>query len=141
MLERLTEVPEGVVALRAVGRITAGDYAEVVEPIIVDACATGRRLRLLLQLGPEYEGFTADVVAEKTGTLLRHPGMTRCLEGYALVSDIHWIGELVHLAGFLLPFPMRVFADDAFDDAVAWLRSLPSEPGALAGSPAAAARP
>ncbi|GAA4790809.1 hypothetical protein GCM10023200_27370 [Actinomycetospora chlora] len=131
MLERMTGLPEGVVALRAVGRITAGDYARVVEPIIEDACATGRRLRLLLALGPEYEGFTADVVAEKTGTLLRHPAMARCLEGYALVSDIRWISELVHLAGFLLPFPMRVFPDAGFDDAVAWLAALPAAPGSV----------
>ena len=129
MLERIPDVPEGIVALRAVGTITAEDYAAVIEPLVEQARAGERRLRILLHLGPEYEGFSAGAVFDKTGLWLRNPTLTRWVEGYALVSDIRWVGEVAHLAGFLLSFPMRVFGDAAFDDAVAWLESLPEGPG------------
>jgi hypothetical protein len=51
------------------------------------------------------------------------------IDGYAVVSDIRWIREWIHLVGFLLPFPMRVFGNDERDDALAWLGSLPEGPG------------
>lgn len=129
MLEEIPDVPEGITALRAVGTVTGEDWAGVVSPMLDRARTQGRRLRILLRLGPEYEGFTAGAVWGKTESWARHPGLWREIEGYALVSDIGWIGEVVHLAGFLAPFPMRVFGDDAFDDAVAWLRSLPDSTG------------
>ena len=123
MLETIPNMPEGIVAIKAVGTITAEDYASVVESMFDGARADGRRLRVLLQLGPEYEGFTAGAVWEKAGIWMRHPGLWQEIEGYALVSDIHWVAELVHLAGLLVPFPMRVFGNDALDEAAAWLAS------------------
>jgi alanine-alpha-ketoisovalerate/valine-pyruvate aminotransferase len=123
MLETIPDMPEGIVAIKAVGTITAEDYASVVESMFDGARADGRRLRVLLQLGPEYEGFTAGAVWEKAGIWMRHPGLWHEIEGYALVSDIHWVAELVHLAGLLVPFPMRVFGNDALDEAAAWLAS------------------
>lgn len=134
MLERIPDMPEGIVAIKAVGTITAEDYASVVESMLDDARTDGRRLRVLLQLGPEYEGFTAGVVWEKAGTWMRHPGLWHEIEAYALVSDIHWVAELVHLAGLLVPFPMHVFGNDAIDEAVAWLAS-PAERVASADLP------
>ena len=51
------------------------------------------------------------------------------IDGYATVSDLRWVREWIHLVSFLMPFPMRVFANEERDDAVAWLRSLPEGPG------------
>jgi hypothetical protein len=124
MLEKIPDVPEGITAIKVVGTITAEDYAGVVEPMLDEAHRQGRRLRILLQLGPEYEGFTAGFVWEKTGMWVRHPGLWHDIEGYAVVSDKRWVGELVHFAGLLVPFPMRAFGIDAVDDALAWLASL-----------------
>jgi hypothetical protein len=124
MLERLPDVPEGITAIRVVGTITAEDYAGVVEPMLDEAHRQGHRLRILLQIGPEYEGFTAGAVWEKTGMWMRHPGLWHEIAGYAVVSDHRWVTELVHLAGLLVPFPMRAFGDDAVDEALAWLVSL-----------------
>lgn len=129
MLERLTSVPDGVIALRAAGTVTAQDYEQVIEPAFEEARLQDRRLRILLHLGPDYEGFTAGAVAAKTGVVFRQHSALRQVDGYALVSDIGWVAEVVHLAAFLSPFPIRVFGNDAFDDALAWLQSLPEGPG------------
>ncbi|MER5670932.1 STAS/SEC14 domain-containing protein [Pseudonocardia alni] len=124
MLETIPTVPQGVVGLRAVGLVDRADFARTIEPIVEEAIRLHRPLRLLLQLGPEYEGFTAGAAWEKTEMWLEHPTMMRFVAGYALVSDIGWVRDLAHLVGVLLPFPMRVFGNDRLDEAAAWLRSL-----------------
>lgn len=129
MLEKIPDVPDGVVALKAVGKLTKEDYEQTVEPLLDDSRRQGRRLRLLVQLGPEYEGFTADTVWGKTETWVRYPALLRMIDGYAIVSDLRWVRDWIHLVGFLMPFPIRVFANAERDDALAWLSSLPEGPG------------
>jgi hypothetical protein len=129
MLERIPDVPDGIDAFRAVGKLTEDDYEQTVEPLLDEARSQGRRLRLLLQFGPEYEGFTAGAVWGKTETWRHHPSLLRMIDGYAFVSDVRWIREWIHLVGFLVPFPLRAFGNEERDAAVAWLGSLPEGPG------------
>jgi SpoIIAA-like len=89
----------------------------------------GRRLRLLVRIGPEYRGFTAGVVWEKAEVGLGTPSLLRLFDGYALVTDLGWLREWTHVMGFLMPFPLRVFGLDQTDEAMAWLRALPEGPG------------
>ena len=59
MLERLQGLPEGIDGVKAVGRVSKEDYERVFEPLIDGARREGRRIRLLYQFGPEFEGSTA----------------------------------------------------------------------------------
>jgi hypothetical protein len=129
MFEKIPDVPEGVDAYRVVGKLTGDDYGQTVEPLLDQARREGRRLRLLVQMGPEYEGFTADAVWGKAETWRHYPSLVRMIDGYAIVTDQRWVREWIHLVGFLMPFPLRVFGNDERDDAVAWLGSLPEGPG------------
>jgi len=129
VLEKIPDVPEDIDAFRAVGTLTKDDYEQTVEPLLDEARRQDRRLRLLLQFGPEYEGFTAGAVWGKTETWLQFPALLRMIDGYAIVSDLRWIREWIHLVGFLVSFPLRVFDNDERDEALAWLTSLPEGPG------------
>jgi hypothetical protein len=129
MLEKIPDVPAGIDALKAVGTLTKEDYERTVEPILDEARRRGRRIRLLVQVGPEYEGFTAGMAWEKAATGLRSFSTLRLIDGYAIVSDAEWIREWTHLVGFLLPFPLRVFGNYERDEAIAWLSSLPEGTG------------
>ncbi|GAA4880513.1 STAS/SEC14 domain-containing protein [Actinomycetospora straminea] len=142
MLRRIPGLPDRIAAFDAVGRISADDYAATVEPLLTEAEGEGRRLRILVRMGPEYEGFTAGAVWGKAEAWMRHPRLWRSIEGYALVSDIGWVDEFAHLASFLVSFPMRVFGLDGFDEAVTWLAELPHTAGATHDEgPAPAAAP
>jgi hypothetical protein len=105
MLERIPDVPGGIDAFRAVGTLTKDDYEQTVEPLLDEARGEDRRLRLLLQVGPEFEGFTAGAVWGKTETWLQFPALLRMIDGYAIVSDLRRMREWIHLVGFLVPFP------------------------------------
>jgi len=128
VLDRIPDVPPGVDAFRALGKLTQHDYQKTIEPLLDEAEREGRRLRLLLELGPEFEGFTAGAVWGKTETWLHHPSLLGMIDGYALVSDLRWLREAIHLIGFLTPFPLRVFGTDERPDALSWLQSLPKVP-------------
>lgn len=129
MLKRIHDVPEGIQALTAVGTITGDDYAQTIEPILDEARRTGHRIRLLLEVGPDYDGYTADAAWEKTATVFGSSLLLRLFDGYAVVKDRHWLLELSHVTGFLLPFPLRVFDTEHREEAIAWLNSLPEGPG------------
>jgi hypothetical protein len=129
MLEKIPDVPDGIDAYRTVGKLTGDDYGQTVEPLLDEARRAGRRLRLLIQMGPEYEGFTADAVWGKAATWRHYPSLVRMIDGYAIVTDVRWVREYLHVVGFLMPFPLQVFGNDELDDAVAWLGSLPEGPG------------
>ena len=129
MFDKIPDAPEGIDAYRVVGTLTREDYVKSVEPMLDEARREGRRLRLLLELGPEYEGFTAGAAVGKAETWFQFPSLMRMIDGYAIVSDLGWLREWIQFMGFLTPFPMRVFAVDERDDAFAWLSSLPEGPG------------
>ena len=58
MIEILTDVPPGVVAVRARGTLTRDEYDSVVLPMLDEAERSGRRLRILCEVGADYRGLT-----------------------------------------------------------------------------------
>ena len=59
MIRLLTDLPEGVVGIEAVGHVEADDYANVVEPAIQAALQHSDKVRLLYVLGEGFEGYSA----------------------------------------------------------------------------------
>lgn len=126
MLERLKDLPVGIEGVRAVGKVSAQDYQQIFEPILDEARREGRRLRLLYQFGPEFQGFTAGAAWEDVKLGLRS---MRLFDGCAIVADVPWIREATRVAAVLMPCPVRTFANAQLDASVSWLRSLPEGVG------------
>lgn len=120
MLERIYDLPDGVWGLRARGKVGRKDYANVVVPALERAEHEGRRLRFLYQLGPEFDGFTARGALEDARVGMR---FMRLFERCAVVTDVGWLRALMRTATPLMPCPTRVFANKAFQEAVAWSSS------------------
>ena len=126
MLQRLKDVPRGIDAIRAVGKLSKEDYETVLEPLLDEARRTGRRVRILCELGTDYEGLTPGGAWEDVKVGLRH---LRLLDGCAIVTDVGWIREATALASVFLPCPVRVFGNGERNDALTWLGSLPERAG------------
>ena len=107
MIEILTDVPPGVVGVRARGILTRDEYDTVVVPMLEEAERTKRRLRILCEVGADYRGLTPGALWEdlRLGTRALH-----LFDACAVVSDVTWIREATRLARFLMPCPVRVFA-------------------------------
>jgi len=126
MLERLTTLPAGIDGVKAVGKVSQQDYQQVFEPLIDEARRANRRVRLLYQFGPEFQGFTAGGAWEDASVGLRS---LRLIEGFAIVTDVSWIRDSTRLLAFFMPGPVKHFGNAQFTDAVAWLESLPQTAG------------
>lgn len=122
MLEKLGNLPSGIDGVRAIGKLSKEDYEQVFVPLLDEARREGRRVRLLYQLGPEFEGFTPEAAWEDAKIGLHS---MRLFDGCAVVTDRGWIRESTGLIGFLMPCPVRSFGNRELDEAIDWLISLP----------------
>jgi hypothetical protein len=56
MLEPIPGAPPGVIAVRAVGTVSAVDYDNVIKPAIESVLAEHGKIRFVYELGPEFTG-------------------------------------------------------------------------------------
>ena len=126
MIEKMTDVPPGIDAVRAAGTLTKEEYDAVVLPMVEEATRTGRRIRCLCLVGSDFRGITPSAAWEDVKLGLRS---LRLFEACAVVSDLGWIRGATQLAAFFMPCPMRVFGEHERDQAIKWLSSMPEQPG------------
>ena len=126
MLEKLGDVPDGIVGVKAIGRVTRKDYESVLDPLILGASREGRRLRFLYEVGPECEGFTPGAAWEDAKLGIHALGV---FAACAVVTDHEWIRQATRVAAFLLPCPVHAFPVCDRAKAIAWLGSVPHEVG------------
>jgi hypothetical protein len=126
MIETLADLPAGVIGLRVGGRLSAADYENVITPMVDDAMLAGSRLHCLIEIDPDFVGLTAPAVADDVRLGLHAFG---AFEGVAVVTGTGWVAEATRWAGFLVPFPLRVFAPGERVAAADWLAALPAGAG------------
>jgi hypothetical protein len=119
MLERIQDLPDELIGIRATGKVTRDDYQEVVVPALEEARREGRRIRFLFHFAPGFEGFTPGAAWEDLRVGWRY---LRLFERCAVVSDTDWIGTAARAAGAVMPCPVGVFPEAEREQALEWLR-------------------
>jgi hypothetical protein len=117
MIEAIENAPAGVVALRAVGKVEAADYEQVLAPAIKSAIAEHGKLRLVYELGDKFEGYSAGAAWEDMKLL--GPNITK-FERFAVVTDHAMISGAVRAFGILMPGEVKIFPAGELDAALAW---------------------
>ena len=120
MIERLEDMPQGVIGLKASGKLTKAEYTEVLEPALREGVESGE-LRLLFVL-TDFDGLEASAVAEdfKTGmrTWIRdHSAWKR----FALVTDVEWVAKAMYLFAWMTPGEVLTRDLDGLEEAKAWV--------------------
>jgi hypothetical protein len=118
MIQLLTDLPEGVVGIEAVGHVEAEDYANVVEPAVRAALEHAEKVRLLYVLGEGFEGYSAAASWEDAKLGVGH---WSAWERIAVVTDRGWIRDGVKAFGWMFPGEIRVFPTAGQEDAKAWV--------------------
>ncbi|HUH01935.1 MAG TPA: STAS/SEC14 domain-containing protein [Kofleriaceae bacterium] len=124
MMERIEGLPEGVDGVRALGKLRRRDYRRVLKPILDDARRAKRKIRLLYQLGPQFEGFSVGAAIEDALLTVRY---RQQIERCAIVTEVRWIAVLSRWAAVLTPFALRVFSNRERALAAKWLSSEGAE--------------
>jgi SpoIIAA-like len=116
MLIRIANLPAGIDGFSAAGTVTHDEYRRALEPIV-----RAGHVRLVYELGPELAPGAASAAWEDLRASMQY---LRAFEGCAIVTDHAWIREATRLVAPELPCPVRVFATNERDDAIAWLAAL-----------------
>jgi hypothetical protein len=118
MVERMDGMAEGVVGLRASGKLTRDDYREVLEPGLEDA-VDSRAARVVFVID-DFEGLERSAVLEDLKTGLRVELHDRkAWKRLAVVSRDDWIAKAMDLFAWAMP-ELKVFELDQLDEAKAW---------------------
>jgi hypothetical protein len=117
MLEVVTDAPADVLAIRATGKVTADDYRSVLIPALDRALERGAKIRLVYELGKDYEGFEAGGVWQDLRLGAAH---FASFERIALVTDTEWLHDGARLFSALMPGEVRVFGTSERDAAASW---------------------
>ena len=112
-------LPRDVIALRAVGIITAQDYEDVLVPLVEEKLKVHDKLKCLIVMDSDYATFSGDAAWSDMKF-----GLTKGLKfsSVALVTDSDWLKKTARLFGPLMPFAVKSFAVDELEDAKSWIK-------------------
>ena len=100
MLQPIDGFPDGVIALRAVGKVTAADYSTVLEPAMAALAGAGRKVRLLLELGRDFDGYDFGAMLSDAKLGVKE---FNDLEKMAIVTGNGGFRQLVEMLGASCP--------------------------------------
>ena len=118
MIERLEGFPDNVCAFVCHGHVTRDDYTIVLVPAVEAALKRHDKVRLYYETAPDFTGIDPTAVWQDTIV-----GMSYLFkwERVAVVTDVDWIKNTFQFFSFLMPAPMKVFANAAADEARRWI--------------------
>lgn len=126
MLQKITDLPTGVIGVEAHGKITKDDYHAVLTPMLSKAYAEGSKIKFLYHFTPDFTGFSAGAAWNDFTVGLRY---LRLFERCAIVTDVDWLAKSSEFARFLMPCPVQVFKNAELSSAVEWLSTALLERG------------
>ncbi|MCB1747321.1 MAG: STAS/SEC14 domain-containing protein [Gammaproteobacteria bacterium] len=106
MISILPGYPDDVLAVSASGRVSARDYREVLVPQAMARLERHRSIAVLFVLGEDFERYSLGAGWRDIEFGVSH---AREFRRVAVVTDITWIANLMHLLAPLVHAPLRVF--------------------------------
>jgi hypothetical protein len=121
VIERLEGMPDGTIGYRATGRLTREEYRDLLLPGLKAAAEAGD-VRMVFAVGPGFERIELGALAldTKTGVMLG-VGHPKAWKRTALVTDVDWLADVMHLFGWLTPGEVKLYGLDGLEDAKAWV--------------------
>jgi SpoIIAA-like len=120
MIERMEDVPSGVIGLRASGKLTRRDYQGVLEPALKEAIGSGEA-RVLFVL-PDFDGLEPGAWTEDVKTGLAVEFQNRAAwKRFAFVTGVDWVAKAMGMFTWAMPGDLEVYEMDELDNAKAWV--------------------
>lgn len=116
MIERLDDMPAGVLGFHAAGKLSAEDYRDVILPALTTAAEAGE-VRFLIVID-DFDGMTGGALWEDLKVGVEH---LRAWKRIALVTDIPWMTHMTALFGWMTPGQAKSFPSAERAQAVQWV--------------------
>ena len=107
MIEKLLDMPSGVIGIRVSGRVS-GDDIRGFKPVMAELGSTGE-LRIVEVIDSDYEGFGPGGLVEDLKM-----GFGMLFERYsdfkriAVVSDKPWVAHTLNAVGWMVPGDLQI---------------------------------
>ena len=118
--ETIEGLPDDVVALRAIGIITAQDYRDTLIPLVEEKLKAHGKIKSLIVLDDDFTSYTGDAVWSDTTFGVGH---IRDFSRVAMVTDVPWIIKTARLFRPLMPFAFEIFPLAELDKAKDWIKA------------------
>lgn len=121
MVERMGDMPDGVIGLRGSGKLTKEDYTDVLEPALKEAMDSGEA-RVVFVLA-DFDGLELGATFEdiKTG-LGVELGNRKTWRRLALVTDVDWVARAMRMFAWAMPGELGVYESlDDLEKAKTWV--------------------
>ncbi len=118
MIEKIENLTENVVGLRAKGELTGDDYKYVIIPALEEAMKKNEKIRFLYVLGEDFDGFTAGAMWDDVNMALKN---IKHFEKIAVVTKSKLVREAMTILGFLMPGEVRLFDNKEEEEAKDWI--------------------
>jgi len=117
MIQLIEGAPEGVLAFEAVGEVDAEDYEDVLRPAIEAALEGGEDIRIVYEIGPDFDRYSAGGAWEDMAMGFSHlEYWKRC----AVVTDRDWVAHAAKAFAWMMRGRLRVFDIDELRAAMEW---------------------
>ena len=121
MIEPLEGMPAGTIGFRATGRVTRDEYRDILLPAMRAAAEAGD-VRMVFAVGPGFERFELGALAQDTRAgITLGVGHPHAWKRTALVTDVDWIANALHMFAWLTPGEVRLYELDRLEDAKTWV--------------------
>jgi SpoIIAA-like len=121
VIEKVADLPPGVLGFRASGKITSDEYRRMMEPIYA-ALERGEKLNIYFELAGDCHGLDLGALwqdVQAAGSVgLKHRSSW---ERMALVTDKDLVRHGASAFGWLAPGELRLFEPSERKEARAWL--------------------
>ena len=117
MIRLIEGLPENVLGLEAVGKVTDEDYENVLDPAVEAMVAAYGEIRCVYVLGDDFDGWTLGAMWEDAKAGGRD---LRRWKRIAVVTDTDWIRHAVNGFGWMMPGDVKVFPVAGLEDAKSW---------------------
>jgi hypothetical protein len=118
MIEIMSDLPDNVVDLSAIGKVTRYDYESILIPEIEKKLKQHAKISLLYHLGNGFTGFEAEAMWDDAKVGLHY---LTAWHRIAVVSDVDWIRRFVKIFGFTMPGHVKIFSNNRLAEARAWV--------------------
>ena len=118
MLKIINGLPENVLGISAVGKITGIDYETVLIPAIEKKLKENKKIRLLYHLGSSFTGFDLSAMLDDAKLGMKHFSAWGKI---ALVSDHQLINTFAKFFGYIMHGKIHIFKDVELAEAKSWI--------------------
>ena len=118
MIHLMENMPQNVIGLEAVGKVTWEDYESTILPQIEAKQREFDKIRLMYVLGGDFEGYTAGAMWEDATLAFKRPGSW---ERIAVVSDSDSLRKAMALFSWMVPGEVKMYQVSEKDEAKSWV--------------------